>query len=375
MKDCKTIHPMLALHVDGALPPKDAARVEAHLAQCAEAREELEQHRKLRRTLTSLPDPAIPNDLHAKIMDRLGAKPTVRRPFLLPLPAWGLAAAACLTLFLLHQNPELTRFDEGKFQKSAPPAAPAEEKKAPQPFVAQKKEGEKGAGSSGFSTNGATAAGALDKEKDSSRSTDISRAGDDKQQAADFALPQPAAGEPRAKMARKAKSAERRDEVQGQAMADAAPAAPAGGFGLEAAMAPPAPTPVPTEGMMKTLSLSRQFTASAWSGLNAPATQESAELVTDAAAFTQIWAALRPGQTPPTVDFGTQAVVFLQAGEKPAAGYDIRVSRLEEQEDQLLVHYQVLVLTLNGASAQVLTHPWSLQVIPKPSKPVSFQKD
>jgi hypothetical protein len=75
------------------------------------------------------------------------------------------------------------------------------------------------------------------------------------------------------------------------------------------------------------------------------------------------------------VDFTKNSVVILNAGEKPTAGYSIHVSRLEEKADQLVIHYKLESPEPGAVTAQVLTHPWSLQVIPKPSKPVAFQKD
>ncbi|HTC22191.1 MAG TPA: protease complex subunit PrcB family protein, partial [bacterium] len=96
-------------------------------------------------------------------------------------------------------------------------------------------------------------------------------------------------------------------------------------------------------------------------------------MVTDAVTFQQDWQELRPGESVPQVDFTAQVVVFLQAGQEPTAGYSIRISSLEEKTDQLVVHYKVE--SPAAAEAQVITHPWSMQVIPKPSEPVIFQKD
>ena len=132
------------------------------------------------------------------------------------------------------------------------------------------------------------------------------------------------------------------------------------------------PIPNPTEGSLATLSYSKQITASQWTGNNAPATVETGELVTEGALFKQNWQQLRPGEEAPQVDFTTQAVVFLIGNEEPTAGYAIHVSNLEEKTDQLVIHYQVEAPASGSVEAQIITHPWSMQVIPKPTKPFVF---
>jgi hypothetical protein len=102
---------------------------------------------------------------------------------------------------------------------------------------------------------------------------------------------------------------------------------------------------------------------------------EQAELITDGDSFQKYWQVSHPGENAPVVDFTTQAVVVLMAGVKPTAGYSIHVSRLEEKSDQLVIHYKVESPAPDAVTAQIITHPWAMQVIPKPSKPVTFLKD
>ena len=112
-----------------------------------------------------------------------------------------------------------------------------------------------------------------------------------------------------------------------------------------------------------------------WSGSYSPVTVESQELITDAATFQTEWNKVQLGQPLPPVDLTTQAVVLLNAGEKPTTGYSIQLSRSEETANQLIIHYQVLVPAPGAITGQMVTHPWVLQAIPKPVKPVVFQKD
>src|SRR5262249_32599357 len=83
------------------------------LASCADARRELEDLRRLRKTLLSLPEPALPKDLHGKIMGRVTGKLKPLRPHkpFLNFPLAGLAVAACLVLYLLVGNPETGRLE------------------------------------------------------------------------------------------------------------------------------------------------------------------------------------------------------------------------------------------------------------------------
>jgi len=135
------------------------------------------------------------------------------------------------------------------------------------------------------------------------------------------------------------------------------------------------PAPHPTEGAFRAIGFTKEITASTWSGNNAPSSVETAQLIVDPGAFMEAWKILRPSENPPQVDFALKAVVSLEAGEQPHAGYGIHVTNLEEKEDELVVHYRIESPPDDSISAQILTRPWSLEVIPKPLKPVVFQKD
>jgi hypothetical protein len=169
-----------------------------------------------------------------------------------------------------------------------------------------------------------------------------------------------------------------REETGASARADIATAnAPSAFAGAPAARLQAAlpPTPVPTEGALADIAFTKRITASTWSGANSPTTVEGGQLVTDPAVFISLWQVLRSGETVPTVDFTTQAVILLNAGEEPSSGYRVQVRQMEEKEGQMVVHYHVEPPAPGIATAQVLTHPWTLQVIPRPDKPVQFQKD
>jgi hypothetical protein len=113
---------------------------------------------------------------------------------------------------------------------------------------------------------------------------------------------------------------------------------------------------------------------SSWSGDQDSLSQAPQQsLLTDGDSFEKVWQALEPGRPVPSVDFNQQAVVFLEAGPEFTAGDKIWVSRLEENPDQWVIHWAET--GPNNLTGQVLTFPWTLQVIEKPLKPVVFNQD
>ena len=113
-----------------------------------------------------------------------------------------------------------------------------------------------------------------------------------------------------------------------------------------------------------------------WSGDQdslSPTAQQS--LLADEDSFENVWKVLEPGKLAPAVDFTTQAVVFLEAGLEPTPGYAIRILQMEDKPDKLVVHWKETQPGSDTVAAQVVTYPWILQVIDKPSKPVTFTQD
>jgi len=398
MKDCKKIHPLLSLYLDGSLSPREAAQVAAHLKDCADARRELEDLKRLREVMVALPEPKPPHDLHQRIMAKVQGRPLPlpRRPFWV-FPAGAMAVAAVVAVFLVVQNPNLMNFSGQQENRSNP---------VPSITAAASKPGTQAVGHiqpqpKQTELNYQTYTYAPSQAQDSNF-------GLVKDQKAAPAPMSQFASMPRAKESRSAKKAMRMDLAMNkpvpaeQKSAEEANGAVAGSpsanlaftgsttlaqspknetFGATtspspsnanlpeaqasapapvAAAAPPAEAPAPV---------------TSWSGSFNPTSSESQELVTDPAVFQKDWQAFQPGQAPPAVDFTAQAVVVLMDQERPTAGYSIHVTSLEDKPDQLVIHYQVQAPAPGSSSAQVLNRPWALQIIPKPTKPVVFQKD
>jgi hypothetical protein len=402
MKDCKKIHPLLSLYIDGRLTPAELRQVDRHLKVCSDARRELETYQNLYQATRSLPEPQPPKDLHEKIMARVTGNrlPLPARRPLWVFPAWGLATAACLSVFLLIQNPDLLTFDREK-TKTAPeePQKASSTLTAPKPFSPVPANGgnpgQKEKSQAAFSGNVI-----LDKTQPPPDNKDVAKNFAPSEEAPPAPAPQGMPLERAKKLSLKsnkvfqpmnksldlasAPPANAREQAiapipQAQEASPNRDASLPFALGATSAAAPaPAlvpPTPNPTEGAFQAIPASRQITASTWTGDGAPATIESGVIVTDAVTFQQDWQELRPGESVPQVDFTAQVVVFLTAGEEPAAGYSIHVSSLEEKADQLVIHYKVEIPASGTVESQIISHPWSMQVIPKPSVPVIFQKD
>jgi len=146
---CHDAHERLSDLLDDALEPAAAAVVEAHLAECAECRRELERLRATVGLLQRVEAPRAPAGFVDRVMDRAYPSPWYRRlgawlfvPVLVKLPVEAAAVVliAGLAIFLWERTPELR--DAARMERSAPassPSAPAAPS-APAPTIAPEAE-------------------------------------------------------------------------------------------------------------------------------------------------------------------------------------------------------------------------------------------
>ena len=95
MSVCDHIRQVSAYH-DGELPPEDARRLEAHLAQCAACARELRTLESLSRVLRDVPMPEAP----AKVIERLHDTVSAAREVAVITLAERLIAAAAVILIV-----------------------------------------------------------------------------------------------------------------------------------------------------------------------------------------------------------------------------------------------------------------------------------
>lgn len=75
------------------------------------------------------------------------------------------------------------------------------------------------------------------------------------------------------------------------------------------------------------------------------------------------------------VDFTRQMVVLVNAGEKPTSGYSAKINSITIQETKIVVLYSETAPAKGAITAQVITSPYSIAVIPISSKPVEFIRE
>jgi hypothetical protein len=351
MKRCSKIHPLLSLEAEGALSARDHQKVQAHLRDCADARKQLASYKRMRRALRALPEPKEPHNLHEKIMTRLQDKKSgaAKKPFYFR-PLWPLAAAAVTTVCFFIQYPNWQDRMTSQ-QKSAPaqtnqPISAAGDKKlrqAPAAFPMMRQ-----SASSDQVPVHSMGSVAMMKSKDEA--------------SAESSVSNNAAGAPATAPRAMAFNAEKkRSAMKTQSARAAAPAASL----QDAYAAAPAPRDTLDSAAVST-----------WSGTqDTHATISQQSLITDETSFENAWNPLEPGKPLPSVDFTTQAVVFLEAGLEPTAGYEIHVLQLEDKPDHLVIHWGNTHPSPESLPAQMVTYPWLLKVIDKPSKPVTFTED
>jgi len=397
MKDCKKIHPLLSLYQENELSPREKGQVENHLKACVTARRELEKFGRLHDVLKGEPEPPMPSDLHGRIMARIrGNIVPLRSPRSFWTKAtWTLATAAVMAFLFINQytdwgelrrGPSHVTRDESASGKSSSKKSDVKGlSNAPQPFTqapAQAKK--KQVTSQSFSGNlrsddneaNRNFAGTLE-DKDSEKSAPVPSAASAPRaaKAARFKSPAETTGVAGTEVA-SAPAPERRlnemDQLAKKAEVKEAPASSYAKAPSDRAALPPS---LGYSAGLKTLKISQEKLAPSWSGDNDSSPVEREDLLDSAESFNQAWKTFHPQEDPPEVDFTKNAVVLLLAGQKPTSGYSIHVTHLEENEDQEYVWYRVETPSAGSVVTQMITHPWTLQIIPKSSKPVVFQKE
>ena len=85
--------------------------------------------------------------------------------------------------------------------------------------------------------------------------------------------------------------------------------------------------------------------------------------ITSADQLSKLWKMIDATSTPPIVDFKTQTVVAVFAGQKPTAGYAIAVSKIEDTESRMV---SVTLASPDGTAAakKSATAPYEVIVVP-----------
>jgi hypothetical protein len=94
--------------------------------------------------------------------------------------------------------------------------------------------------------------------------------------------------------------------------------------------------------------------------------------VRTAAEWQKLWKEHAPDEKLPVVDFNTNMVVGIFLGSKPSAGYQVEIVSVRPEGTDVVVEYAQKQPGRGMMSAQMLTEPYDLVVVPKHAGPVRF---
>ena len=90
--------------------------------------------------------------------------------------------------------------------------------------------------------------------------------------------------------------------------------------------------------------------------------------------WTKLWTQHSPDRKQPAVDFSQYMIVGVFLGSRPTAGFDVEIVGVREEAGSLVVRYREVVPTIRATTAQVLTMPYHLALVPKRAGDVKFEK-
>ena len=103
--NCEAVRELLWAYLEKEITAEEAVKIEEHLENCAECREELKLQKEMKEMLAGLPDEELPDGYHAELMQKLQAEAA---PNVVPFPVkkkkqpvwkqWGMVAAAVLVV-------------------------------------------------------------------------------------------------------------------------------------------------------------------------------------------------------------------------------------------------------------------------------------
>jgi protease stability complex PrcB-like protein len=96
--------------------------------------------------------------------------------------------------------------------------------------------------------------------------------------------------------------------------------------------------------------------------------------VRDEGAWEMLWRVHAPTRPSPPVDFASEIVVGVFAGTRPSAGFGVEIVGYHLNGDDVVVQYRESSPPRGAITAQVLTTPYHLVVIPKRTGNVTFEK-
>jgi hypothetical protein len=87
-----------------------------------------------------------------------------------------------------------------------------------------------------------------------------------------------------------------------------------------------------------------------------------------------LWQSHAPDRPLPAVDFSKDMVVAIFLGSRPSAGYSVEITGVKEVNGAVVVQYHETAPRADAVTAQVITDPFHIAVIPKRDGDVIFEK-
>lgn len=96
--------------------------------------------------------------------------------------------------------------------------------------------------------------------------------------------------------------------------------------------------------------------------------------VRDSGEWASTWRQHAPDRPQPAVDFSREMVIGVFLGTRPTAGFAVEIVGYREYGEDVVVQYRESAPSRDAITAQVLTSPYHLVVIPKRTGNVTFEK-
>lgn len=87
-----------------------------------------------------------------------------------------------------------------------------------------------------------------------------------------------------------------------------------------------------------------------------------------------LWRAHAPDRAQPPIDFSRDMLVGVFLGSRPTSGYDVEIVSVREGKGTLVVRYRATSPGRDIMTAQVLTAPYHLVVVPRYGGEVTFEE-
>jgi anti-sigma factor RsiW len=374
----------LSAYLDGALPASEKAAVEALLARDPEARKILDGMKAVSSQLKETPLLTPPEALYRRVLREI--ETPAPRPFFSYVPMKTLAAVCAAALVMVATG------DHWRAWLRREQAMPSPVQMMQAPAKAQEKARMSGHLYAPVDEVDARAAGrasAVDKDGGKTDAPAQSVARDLSLDAVSSAVP-------------------------AEAKMRQAPAAPVeelykvGAISKKEAFAAPAPRPVPmavSENELRSapapalagagrrmeektafadeapartdvVSALKQKAAvpTEWRGVDSAVREPLTVSVQTEEQWKTLWARHAPGRPVPAVDFSRFSAIAVFAGEKPTGGHAVAITGVGVQNGETVVSYRETPPQADAFTAQVLTSPYHIRLIPRSSR-IRFKKN